>query len=524
MAKCDGHDAVWGLAKEIAHGEGYALDGSFMQRSVIQEKLLDKLMGFRSVGISREGCRRLVERKQGKGPWLMCEECVRLLNLSEADQEAAREAARRWWKDNHTPGHLPEESTSLDSKSVEAQQSRTKTATSPSADLTPEQEPAIKAYVAEVKVERTQRSQTRAGQFILAAEVGDVEKVKQMLASDPPLAICTDAEGRTPVTAAADRGHGEIVRLLVESGADLHSCTNEGRSLLHMAASRGNAELVHFLVERGADIHAQDKRGEMPLHSAALASDAAALRFLLGKGIDANARSGKGDTPLHKAAFNGNFEAIKVLIEHGAQIEARNSDGYTPLHRAAQTGKEDAVGALIAAGADVSARTGKGETPLHCAAQSPFSKPEAVAALLAAGADVSARTETGETPLHDAALNGTAVAQLLIESAGDVNARSNNGVTPLHLAVMGADAESMVTLLLVNGADVNGLSSPTLRTPIVLAAEARRPEIVALLASHGAHMPVIGTTKAAKGSGCGTLVVGLLAGLAAVLGFVLTRL
>jgi hypothetical protein len=104
MAVCDGHGAVCRSEKELKNGEGYLLAAPFMQRSVIQDKNLE--VGV-TMGLDREQYRREFERMQGKGPWLLCEDCMRLLNLSEADQEAAREAAKKWWTDNGTPGHMP---------------------------------------------------------------------------------------------------------------------------------------------------------------------------------------------------------------------------------------------------------------------------------------------------------------------------------------------------------------------------------------------------------------------------------
>jgi hypothetical protein len=108
MGACDAHGAVWMSELQMSPGEGYLLDARFMQQSVIQEKLLDRDMRMMaSVGISRAQYRAQVEAMQGYSPWLICDQCIRLLKLGQADLDAAREAAQRWWTDKSTRGHLP---------------------------------------------------------------------------------------------------------------------------------------------------------------------------------------------------------------------------------------------------------------------------------------------------------------------------------------------------------------------------------------------------------------------------------
>jgi hypothetical protein len=93
-------------------GEGYLLAGRFVQASVIQEKLLDQQMPLiRAHGLNREQGRLQIESRQGTGPWLICQDCIGVLGLSESDKTLAREAARRWWRDNSLPGHMPSQAT-----------------------------------------------------------------------------------------------------------------------------------------------------------------------------------------------------------------------------------------------------------------------------------------------------------------------------------------------------------------------------------------------------------------------------
>jgi len=110
MGVCDAHGSVWKSEKQMLAGEGYLLAVRFVQRSVIQEKNIDMSMKMVKIAggmMSRDECRLQLEFIQGTSPWLICEECIVLLKLGQADKDAAKEAAKRWSVDKSTPGHMP---------------------------------------------------------------------------------------------------------------------------------------------------------------------------------------------------------------------------------------------------------------------------------------------------------------------------------------------------------------------------------------------------------------------------------
>ena len=108
MNVCDAHGAVHKSQKNLSTGEGYLLAAFFMQKSIIQEMLIDRDMPYmKTKGFSREQYRLQIESTQGSGPWLICEECIGVLNLGSDDQSASRDAAKRWWQDKNLSGHLP---------------------------------------------------------------------------------------------------------------------------------------------------------------------------------------------------------------------------------------------------------------------------------------------------------------------------------------------------------------------------------------------------------------------------------
>jgi len=99
---CDAHGAVWDSEKQTHPGSGYLFDARFMQRSVIQEKAIDQVMSkLKELGktTTRDECQSMMETKQGSTPWLICDECISVLNLSQAEKDTARDAAKKFWID-----------------------------------------------------------------------------------------------------------------------------------------------------------------------------------------------------------------------------------------------------------------------------------------------------------------------------------------------------------------------------------------------------------------------------------------
>ena len=76
--------------------------------------------------------------------------------------------------------------------------------------------------------------------------------------AERPAATYVD-HGRTALHIVASEGHVEVVKALVELGADLHALGeyNE-QTALHIAASEGHVEVVKALVKLGADVYAED--------------------------------------------------------------------------------------------------------------------------------------------------------------------------------------------------------------------------------------------------------------------------
>jgi ankyrin repeat protein/truncated hemoglobin YjbI len=234
-----------------------------------------------------------------------------------------------------------------------------------------------------------------------AAFLGDLERLRAMLAERPDLARAEDpADDVLRVTAlhhavagaqletareliasgaevvphqtwllsfAARRNHPELVRLLLTHGADAR------RSRFLGSFTAANHRVADLLIAGGLDVNACAFWG--PLVVKTCRGDAGAdplprVRMLIERGARVDARGGAGNTPLHFAASSGNLPLAEVLLAHGAGIDARNDVGETALFLAVRKRQVAMIDFLRARGADLAVRNADGKSAREVAAAS----------------------------------------------------------------------------------------------------------------------------------------------------------
>jgi len=157
--------------------------------------------------------------------------------------------------------------------------------------------------------------------------------------------------GDTALHFAAAGYRVEIVRRLLEAGADPNAAFNHRRSgPLHYAADgyvagpvwdpERQVATIETLLAAGADLHARDKNGATPLHRAVRTRCAAATRVFLEAGADPIARNLPGSTPFHLAVQNtgrggsgadvaraAQREIVATFLRFGVDPEVRDAGG-----------------------------------------------------------------------------------------------------------------------------------------------------------------------------------------------------
>jgi ankyrin repeat protein len=125
------------------------------------------------------------------------------------------------------------------------------------------------------------------------------------------------------------------IKELVEKGANVNA--REGylghTALIHASTNKnkGFSEVVRFLIEKGADVNAFDKNGYTPLISAAMYGLLDSVQTLIEKGADVNARNNDGVRALTYAAMYGHTDVVRLLIKNGANVSAKDDMNQTAL-------------------------------------------------------------------------------------------------------------------------------------------------------------------------------------------------
>ncbi|KAH8154979.1 uncharacterized protein LAJ45_01512 [Morchella importuna] len=132
--------------------------------------------------------------------------------------------------------------------------------------------------------------------------------------------------GRTILHWASARGRKSLILKLLAQGAKIHvnRTDEDGMTALHSATLLGNWDIVKLLLENGADIEARNAEGWTPLLCASITGDHQTASILLEKGADIATRCLKYPrwTALYYAAALGRFEVVDLLIKRGSSIEA----------------------------------------------------------------------------------------------------------------------------------------------------------------------------------------------------------
>ncbi|EHK47127.1 hypothetical protein TRIATDRAFT_217580 [Trichoderma atroviride IMI 206040] len=296
-------------------------------------------------------------------------------------------------------------------------------------------------------------SENEYSPLLLASEDGQTEIVRLLLENGANPEIKT-TEPTTPLSVAIAGRHAEVVSILLEYGADYTAAFFRSALVPSVfAASLGQIPILEVLLSYGVDISLPTPRGITPLMGASMALQLYTMRFLLDKGADITAVDGSGRSVLFYAAEQGGADAIKLLLSNGANVFAIDNDGWTVLHFAAFRGHADVVRVLLEAGADRHATIPRGYTALFYAVGRGHI--ETLHVLLDAGLTTLDQAE--DSILHVASLYGQFEVirdQLRISDQGSIDQTEAEGRTPLFNAAMRGYGD-IVELLLSQNADVN---------------------------------------------------------------------
>jgi len=278
------------------------------------------------------------------------------------------------------------------------------------------------------------------------------------------------SSGESPLMAAARAGRGDIVRALLEHGADANAKENvRGQTALMWAVSQRHPDVVHMLIEHGADVRARTRSNPQLVYTGEASGAGRSAADWTMATVDRG-----GSTPLMFAARQGDIESAKLLLAGGASPNETGPDGMSVLVLASYSGHPDFAAFLLNKDANPNAAD-VGYTALHTAVLR--GDVELVKKLLASGANPNARitkgtaiTREGEdlvlpTPLAGATAFFLAakflevdIMRLLAKGGADPRLGTMDGITPL-MAAAGVGWGGGVDR---RGRDTSGIGDPVI--------------------------------------------------------------
>jgi hypothetical protein len=117
---------------------------------------------------------------------------------------------------------------------------------------------------------------------------------------------------------AISMGWGVVISILLEHDSRFIGASGvDGISLCSQAVNRGNAEILKILIESGANVNQKDSDGFTPLHYAADINGVCCAKILISNGCNLEIEDHSCETALIHAAYFGNIEVVKLLVQEG---------------------------------------------------------------------------------------------------------------------------------------------------------------------------------------------------------------
>jgi len=324
--------------------------------------------------------------------------------------------------------------------------------------------------------------------ILRAARAGNLAETRRLLQLLP--VDVADEYGRTALMLAAEAGHLDVVRVLLEHDAHVAHTDRNGDSALLLAVRADHKNVINQLLAAGAPANLANASGVTPLMVAARAGSRDLATRLIAAGADTSLRDTAGLRAGDFAARAGHTDLGSSL---GATASRASSApvpagtlhaGRSPLMIAAERGDLKSVATRLAAGDDINAQDGHGLTALAVAAAA--GKEAAIERLLASGAAMDQQDADGWTALGHALRGGhVAAAVVIIHAGADARSAQGSGKTPLLLAVE-AHQDGLIGPLVNAGARVDAADASG-TTALIAAAAAGDDHCVAALLEAGAR-------------------------------------
>uniref|UniRef100_A0A673LQY7 Histone-lysine N-methyltransferase EHMT2-like n=1 Tax=Sinocyclocheilus rhinocerous TaxID=307959 RepID=A0A673LQY7_9TELE len=167
---------------------------------------------------------------------------------------------------------------------------------------------------------------------LLEAIVNNHVEVVKYLIQTGACIYHAEEDGSTGLHHAAKLGNLEVVMLLLSTGqVDINAQDSGGWTPIIWAAEHRHIDVIRALLNRGANVTLRDKEMNVCLHWASFSGSAEIAELILNAGCPLSSVNLHGDTPLHIAAREGYIDCVTLFLSRGADIDIMNKEGDTPL-------------------------------------------------------------------------------------------------------------------------------------------------------------------------------------------------
>lgn len=285
-----------------------------------------------------------------------------------------------------------------------------------------------------------------------------VEEIGRLLAQGARVEADDDVYGLTVLSYACRAPIDiQVIRLLINSGADLNSNEPYGASPLSLAVyHQKNLHIIRLILDSGADVNAISSYdgGTALMTAVKYQKSPELIELLLDSGADASIIAFNGDSALSKIIYNSALTGTEVYYRIKDAC-LKDSEEDTLSYAVIEQRGPGIIGGFIAEGSDVNGRNQYGSTPLHFASIV-SAAPEILHLLIEAGSDVNEKEVDGYTPLMYAARNGTnpELMNILIEAGARVNDIDSWGENALMIAAWNQKYPEILEFLVDAGSNI----------------------------------------------------------------------
>lgn len=315
-----------------------------------------------------------------------------------------------------------------------------------------------------------------------ACSIGDVELVEVLLKNKANPAAAIDGEGNTALIEAVDKSHIEVINILLrDERFDIAARNDDGNDALLTALkfrvfdkTYPSGQIVKLLLNAGANPNTLTKYGTSALTVAATLDNIEAFKNLYEKGAKITMDSiYNHNNAFIKAVQMGSESVVRYLLKKGISSNMKSEYGFTPLHNVSDN--VNIAQMLIDAKADVNAKTYDGITVLET--------------LLEERQYIGMNAKERQKANRELDEGITKVLQLMLKAGVNVNEPSKYSEFPVVIAAASRGPE-VLEILLKNGAKINALSGTDKKTALIAAASASRHDNVRLLLQYGADRSI----------------------------------